>query len=468
MIDRPKTLRELFEESLSIKNINLRPFATPGAPAQEKYNNSYQWEIHGAVTGPYIQPLEFTTWWEESLALRNTAMLGDWSHLEKFRLRGPDAQRFVNYLTTKDLTNQEVDHVYFTPMVDKDGKVAMEGLLFRLAENEYVFTDGPPIKWFKYVRELTQMDVEIEYVTPDYSIYQLQGPRSFDILETMTGENFHDLRFSRSRWINFKGFDVYVSRQGVTGELGFELMAPVDGDKANNAVVLWDSVAEAGKNHGLKMIGTRARRIGHVEAGIPTRRYDYTRAIPSGYAVDDYFDKAKFISKAVVKDPDEPTQYATPAELGWEHVVNLDGPDFLGREALIKEREAGGPIRRMMGLIWNSNDVAQLFVGLFRDELTPWPPIWPQNRMPVWLRILNNGEFIGWATSPTYSPNLRRMISLGRVNKEMAETGNEVIVEYCDPTGMIRDIRANVTKLPFIPHKRNKDMSKEKSILELQ
>src|SRR5690606_27249116 len=108
--------------------------------------------------------------------------------------------------------------------------------------------------------------VSIEDVTPDYSVFQLQGPRCFDILETMTRQNFHDLRFSRGRWINFKGYDVYVSRQGVTGELGFELMAPVDGDKSDAAVVLWDGLAEAGKQFGLRMTGNKARRIGHIEA----------------------------------------------------------------------------------------------------------------------------------------------------------------------------------------------------------
>ena len=106
-----KTLRELYEESLSDKNINIRPFASPGAAAQEKYNNSLQWELFGSALGPYINPLEYTHWWEESLALRNAAILGDWSFVDKFRITGPDAPEFMNYTCTKDLSNQEVNHV---------------------------------------------------------------------------------------------------------------------------------------------------------------------------------------------------------------------------------------------------------------------------------------------------------------------------------------------------------------------
>ena len=466
MSHEQKNLRQLFEESLRDPNINTRPFATPGAPAQEKYNSLYQWEVYGTVMGPYITPLEYSSWWEESLALRNTAMLGDWSFLAKYRVTGPDAPRFVNYLSTKDLTRQSVDQVYFTPMVDENGKVAMEGLLFRLGEREYLFTDGPPIQWFRKVRELSGMNVEIEDVTPDYSVYQLQGPRCFDILETMTRQNFHDLRFSRGRWIHYKGFDLYVSRQGVTGELGFELMAPVEGARAQSAVVLWDDLARAGKDFGLRMVGNKARRIGHIEAGIPTRRYDYTRAIPSGDAAADGFDKAKFAAEKALADLDKSSQYATPGELGWQYLVDLQGADFYGRQALLREAEAGGPLRRLTGLIWNGSDVADLYAGLFRDEQAPWPPPLPRQQQPLWLRILNEGAFVGWATSPTYSPNLRRMISFGRVDKEFAVAGTELIVEYCDPGGRTRELRSNVTLLPFIAHQRSRDVSGEKSILE--
>ena len=465
LVHQDRTLRELFAESLRDKNINTRPFATPAAPAQEKYNQSFQWEIYGTTMGPYITPTEYTAWWDESIALRSSAMLGDWSFLAKYRIAGPDARRFVDYACTKDMTRQKLNQIYFTPMVDQEGRVAMEGLFFRLGEDEYIFTDGPPIEWFKQLQTIKEFDVSIDDVTPDYSVYQLQGPRCFDVLESMTRQNFHDLKFSRGRWIKYRDYDVYISRQGVTGELGFEIMAPVDGKKAPIAVLLWDALAEAGKDFDLRMVGNKARRIGHVEAGIPTRRFDYTRAIPSGDMAADRFDREKFAAGKKVSALDTASQYATPAELGWDYLVDLDR-DFYGREALKKEKEFGGPSRKMTGLIWNSDDVISLFAGLFGVADRPLPPSLPRQSQPLWLRIMEGSEFIGWATSPTYSPTLRRLISFGRMNRQLCEPGEEVRLEYCDHRGATTIIRAAVTDLPFIPHQRSKDMSKEKSILE--
>ncbi|MEE8472478.1 MAG: hypothetical protein V3S82_04840, partial [Dehalococcoidia bacterium] len=151
---------------------------SPAAPAQAETNVSAMWST---IRTAFLFGYEYTRWWKESNALRNTAMLGDWSWLDRCLVRGPDASRFMNYATVKDLSRLGVGQIMHTPMVNMDGKVAIEGLTFRLSENEYMFSQTAANQWLAYIDGLTRMDIELEDVTPDYTCYALQGPRSLDI-----------------------------------------------------------------------------------------------------------------------------------------------------------------------------------------------------------------------------------------------------------------------------------------------
>ena len=156
-----ETLREQYEKSVQFNKLAFieRPVMnSPGAPAQAMTNVSHTWSEFPSVLIAY----EYTRWWKESNALRTTAMVGDWSGLERRIVRGPDASRFINYATVKDLSRQEVGQVVFTPMVNGEGKVALEGLTFRLSENEYMFSQVGAKVWFTYLQGFTGMDGECE------------------------------------------------------------------------------------------------------------------------------------------------------------------------------------------------------------------------------------------------------------------------------------------------------------------
>ncbi len=454
-------MRKQYEKAIQFSKLAFieRPYlGSPAAPAQERTNLSATWSHMNAG---FLFGYEYTRWWKESNALRNAAIIGDWSWLNKCAVRGPDASRFMNYATVKDLSRQKVGQVIHTPMVNVEGKVAIEGLTLRLSENEYMFTQVGAKKWLTYLLGLTKMDVEVKDVTPDYTCYALQGPRSLEILEEVTSESFLDLRFSRWRMSKVNGVDVLVSRQGVTGEIGYEFFMRIDTGKAHE---LWHTIREVGKKFGLREIGFRAQLIGHIEAGIPSAVVDYLPArIGTGALTKLSTFTRLYITEEELAalDWDLSEQFCSPAELGWEHTINLDGHDFYGRSALIKETEAGGPPRRLVGLVWDSDDLSELFAAQFRDESAPPPPDLPrgQYRM-LYLKILKDGEQVGWATSPTYSPNIRRMISLGRLRKGLVESGTEVAVLWGGfSTEPQCRIRARVVKLPFIQHKRTMDLS---------
>lgn len=450
-------LKEQYEKAVQYSKpafIERPLIGSPAAPAQAITNVSALW---ANIKTPFLFAYEYTRWWKESIALRNAAILGDWSWLDKCIVRGQDASRFMAFATVKDISKQQVGQVMYTPMVNEDGKIAIEGLTMRLSPNEYMFSQTAARKWLTHLQSVTGMDVELEDVTPDYTCYALQGPRSLDILEAVTGESFRDLRFSRWRTSRVNGEEVIISRQGVTGEVGYEFIMRTGTGKAHD---LWRTIREAGKGSGLREMGFRAQMIGHVETGIATVLFDY---IPARI---DKASLAKFARLYITEeelaalDWELSEQFCSPAELGWEHTINLHGHDFYGRAALVKEAELGGPVRRLVGLEWDSDDMARLFAAQFRDGPAPPPPDIPRGQLRIlYLKILKDSDHVGWATSPTYSPNLRRMISLARVRTDFTVPGTKVAVLWGGfSTEPQWKILARVVKLPFIEQKRKMDL----------
>lgn len=201
--------------------------------------------------------------------------------------------------------------------------------------------------------------------------------------------------------------------------------------------------------------------ISHVEGCYPTIGRDFWPATSS---------KAR-MSKAHTLDTrggsyewSDPSELMrSPFELGWEKEVSLDTHEFIGREALIAERDAGGPARRIVGLKWNSEDVIDLYAALFRQG-----PIPAQMDMPRTIhrhaldpdKVLKDGTVVGCSTSRVYSAYLRQMISLCVIDKHLTQPGTEVIVVWGERGGPQKHIRATVAKLPFKEDKRRIDVSK--------
>lgn len=430
-----------------------RPYlGSPGAPAQDETNTSSTW-VH--LNGGFLMGYEYTRWWRESLALRNSAVLGDWSWLNKVRITGPDATAFLNRISVKDVTRCEVGQTLFTPMTSEQGRIAIEGLSLKFAENDFLFTQSGAQYWIPLQADRLGMDVTVSDETPLWTTFALQGPRSLDVLEEATGEDFHDLGFSRWRRLQMFGTELIVQRQGVTGEIGYELLMRTETGRAHE---LWRRVREVGQPYGLRELGFKAQLIGHTESRMPTIIRDF---LPDRFAEDKLPRFARlWVSEEEFAriDYDLSDHLVTPAEVGWEYTVDLDH-DFIGREALQREADRGGPARSFRGLVWNSNDVAELFAAQFRDG--PAPPVpdlpWGQFRLQF-LKARVNGEHVGWASAWTYSPTLRRMISNARLDRAI-DIGDTVEVEW----GGLEDeatvqVRATVAEQPLIPHHRRDDV----------
>ena len=441
-----KSLREQYEKAQALGKLAFaeRPyFGSPAAPAQAETNASQIW---GHINAGYLVAYEYTRWWKESAALRTAAVIGDWSWLNKTRVTGKDAAALMDYCSVKDLSRQVPGQIVYTPMCSAEGKVAIEGLTLKLAENEYLFTQSAGLRWLDFIRQKKNFDVTLDDVTPDYTCYALQGPRSTEVLEALTGEGWKDLRFSRFRKISHEDTQTIVARQGVTGEIGYEFLMRTDTGRAHE---LWRRLREVGRDFGLRELGFKAQMIGHTETGIATVIRDYLPARGSPEALRRMLRYWMPADEHAAIDWDVAEHLCHPAELGWGHTISLDKADFHGKSSLEKEV----PRRKLVGLEWSSEDMARLHAAQYGDAPSAPPPDLPAGHFQVFfLRILEGG----WASGYAYSPTLRRMISLARVDRGIP-AGAEVRVQWRVPPDQPKaTIRAKVVALPFIKRAREK------------
>lgn len=355
-------------------------------------------------------------------AIRNAAAVIDVSPLFKYRVAGPDAQRLVDRVITRDATKLARGQVFYTPWCDEHGKVLDDGTVHRLDDDGYRWTAADPqLRWLRL--NARGLDVTIEEQTDDIAALALQGPLSRDVLEQVTGESFADLRYFRRRASAVGELPIDVSRTGYTGDLGYELWV-----EAARATELWDALFEVGRAYALRPAGMLALDVVRIEAGLILLEVDYTSA-----------------AHALI-----PEQNYSPGEIGLGRLVDLDKQTpFVGRAALQREAAAGGPSRRLVGLELDWEDLERLYRT---QDLTPAlsAAAWRQ-QVPVYL-----GERqVGRATSGTWSPGLKRNIALASVEARYEPIGTRLQMEWT-VEGRRGRIGARVVPLPFFdpPQKR--------------
>jgi aminomethyltransferase len=350
-------------------------------------------------------------------AIREAAALIDVSPLYKYRVHGPDAERLVDRIITRDATKLAVGQVYYTPWCDEYGKVIDDGTVHRINEREFRWTAADPqLRWFR--QNARGLDVAIDEITESVAAVALQGPLSLDVLEAATGQSFGDLRYFRRRAAKLGRIDVDVSRTGYTGDLGYELWIPAD-----RAVKAWDRLIGAGRPFGVRPAGMLALDVVRLEAGLILIEVDYTSA----------------------RHAMNPEQNYSPFEIGLGRLVSFDKADFVGRLALERERRAGGPPRRLVGLELDWYGIE----GLYTEQGLP-PAISPTvDRSPVPVFAERGGNQIGRVTSHGWSPILKQAIALASLPPSHERAGSRVEVEWT-VEGRRGKVPGRVVNLPFL------------------
>jgi len=385
-------------------------------------------------TSRFNQKLAWEDWWgyyaaslyADSLdieynAVREAAGAIDVSPLFKYRISGPDAARLIDRIITRDARKLQIDQVYYTPWCDERGKLVDDGTVCRLDQTTFRWTAAEPnYRWF--AMNASGLDVRIEDVSAELAALALQGPTSRAVLEAATGEDWSDLRYFRRRQTAIAGISIDVTRTGYTGDLGYELW--VD---AGRGADLWDELFRAGRAFGLRPVGVAAMDVLRVEAGLILLDAEFTS----------------------VRSAFSPEQEYSPFELGLDRLVDLEKKRFVGKRALAAESVAGGPPRRLVGMELDWADVEAAFER--HGIPTVLTPGTSRNPVPAYAA----GRQIGKATSTTWSPILKKVISLGVVEKAFARPGSRFQVEWT-VEGTREKVGAAVVPLPFLDPPRRR------------
>jgi len=320
----------------------------------------------------------------EYFAIRNSAGLFDSSPLYKYRISGPDAERFLAGVMVRDIRTCSPGHAQYTAWCDDRGYVIEDGVVLRHGPEEFLLTAAEPN--LAYFEGLTgRLDVGIEEVSDAWAVLAIQGPRSLDVLQPHTDVDLAGLRYYAIAEGHVAGMDALVARTGYTGEDGFEIF--VDWGRAGE---LWDVLLPAVQAAEGLPVGLGARDTLRLEAGMPLYGNELDRT-------------------------------TNPFEANLGRVVKLDkANDFVGRTALEKVA-AGGPARRLVGLVMEGRGIARHGYPVHAGE-----------------------RRTGVVTSGTQSPTIGSPIAMAYVATGDAEPGTVLDVEIRD-----QRVPARVVPLPF-------------------
>jgi aminomethyltransferase len=256
-------------------------------------------------------PVQYRSILEEHKAVRRAAGLFDVSHMGEVGVEGPDALRFLNHLVTNDVAKLFPGRVLYSPMCYPNGGVVDDLLVYMLAPEKYFLciNAGNIAKDVAWLQEQARgFKVAIENRSDDFGLLAVQGPRAVEIVQSLTGAKLGAVKYYHFVEGPVAGCHCLISRTGYTGEDGFELYV-----NASEVVALADALLAAGASRGLELAGLGARDSLRLEAGYPLYGHEITAEISP-----------------------------LTAGLGW--TVKLDkGADFIGRAALLAEKQNGAP-----------------------------------------------------------------------------------------------------------------------------
>ena len=342
------------------------------------------------VVGSYDLSLDHEYW-----AIRDRAALIDVTPLMKYMIEGPDAARLLHKVTPRDVLKMKEGVVSYTGWCDEEGKLLDDGTIARLGPQLFRMTSAEPsLRWL--AMNAVGMDVKVTEVTDQIAALSLQGPKSRAILNRVCRDQVDTLKYFRSSENAIGNAPVNVSRTGYTGDLGYEIWIP-----AEHALPVWDALMQAGDDYGITPCGILAMDMARVEAGLFMVDVDYTAS-----------------THAWIEG-----QKSSPLEMGldWAVALNKKGY-FVGRKALEREKREGSAWK-LMGLEIGWEGLERLYaeVGL--------PPRIPHEAVRGSRPVMVGGKQIGYASTSTWSPVLKKYIALAHLQRPYYEPGSEVTIE---------------------------------------
>jgi vanillate/3-O-methylgallate O-demethylase len=429
--------------------------------------------LRNSQLGPYVYPVvppEFSNWRDEQRAWRETCVLFNQSyHMADMFIEGPDAIKLFSDTSINTYKNFAVNKAKQLIGCNYDGYVIGDAILFYLAKDSFVLVGRPSIhNWLQFHAEKGGYKVSISRdersVARDVPIvrrlyrYQVQGPNAPQVLNKLNGGPVPEIKFFNMGEINIAGRKVRALRHGMAGVPGLELWGPHEEREEIRAAIV-----EAGKEFGLRQVGSRAYATNTLESGwIPSPM----PAVYSGEKMRPFrewlsgngYEATAALGGSFYSDNIE-DYYLTPWDLGYGPFVKFDH-EFTGREAL--EKIAKNPKRRKVTLVWNGEDVLKIFRSMLEKDQDVYRVV----DLPLtnyaslsYDKVLKGGKTVGFSTFSSYSYNERSMLSLGILDNELAEVGTQVSLVWGEEGGGSLkptverhrqiEIRATVGPIPY-------------------
>jgi vanillate/3-O-methylgallate O-demethylase len=398
--------------------------------------------LRNSQIGPYAFPVvraEFTNWRDEQRSWRETCALLDQSHhMTDLYVEGPDALKLFSDLAVNSFKTFKVNQAKQFVACNHNGYVIGDAILFYLDNNKFNLVGRPPAaNWVQFNLETRGYKASAE--RDERSAvnqgrrktfrYQVQGPNAVKVMEKVTGKPTPDIRFFNMDVFRIAGGDVRALRHGMVGQPGWELFGPWE-----NGEAVRDAIVEAGQEYGIRLIGARTYPTSCLESGwIPS-------PLPAIYTGDEMKGYRQWLTAKSYEAmaslggsfySDQITDYyLTPYDLGYGPFVKFDH-DFIGRQAL--EKIAGAPKRKKVTLVWNGDDLAQVFASLSHQDgdIAKYVDLPLANYATLpYDKVLKSGKAVGISTYTGYTYNERAMVSLAVLDNEHSEPGNQVTIVW--------------------------------------
>lgn len=351
------------------------------------------YEKYGAKVidfGGWEMAVQFSSILEEHEAVRKEAGLFDVSHMGEVLIEGEDAESYLNYLLTNDVTKLKINQAQYTAMCYPNGGIVDDLLVYKLENEKYllVINASNTDKDYEWMMQNERGSVSIKNISSNVAQLAIQGPKAEAILQKLTETSLSEIEFfTFVQNVNLDGINnVLVSRTGYTGEDGFELYL-----EAEQVVLLCEKLLEAGKDDGLKLCGLGARDTLRFEARLVLYGQELTREI-------------------------------SPLEAGIGFAVKTNKEnEFIGKSVLKKQKE-NGIQRKIVGIEVTGRGIPRHGYNVFSED----------------------GKEIGYITSGTHSPTLKKSLGLALLSAQHSEVGTKLKVEIRN-----KKVDAVVVKTPF-------------------
>ncbi len=352
---------------------------------------------YGAKTidfGGWDLPVQFSSIKEEHEAVRTKAGLFDVSHMGEIDVKGPGSLAYLQKMMTNDVSLLKDGAAQYTAMCYEDGGTVDDLLIYKKADDHYLLVVNASNiqKDFDWLKQHVFGEVEVVNISNEVAQLALQGPLAQQVLQKLTNTDLNEIKvFKFKDNVEVAGKLALVSRTGYTGEDGFEIYC-----KPEDAIELWDTILDAGKEEGVLPIGLGARDTLRFEANLALYGQELSKAI-------------------------------TPIEAGIGFAVKPNKKeDFFGKAILKKQKEEGAP-RKLVGIEMMDKGIPRHSYEVFVGE-----------------------EQIGEVTTGTQSPTLKKNIGLALIKSEYAALGTEVEVKVRK-----KNLKAVVVATPFYKRPKN-------------